>query len=236
MGSTALVAMPVQGSALNLTLTVDPASHTYKAYANVNDPNSAGLAGIQFDIIGAGGVLLSSTQDPTAPSLNDLPTGTISTASGSKSAGFYVLNGSSDVTPDVTLNGTLYTSDVQFAGAQSNTFLKGKTAGNSNVLVGFASPGVTSGNVGDQPVTFGSPALIAEGTYTGDVGTISISGSPSTTTLLPAVLPTVTNTSYATHSPDMVNGQIVPIGIPEPTTLGLLGVVASGLLTRRRRA
>lgn len=209
-GATAVAAASAKADSVGLTIVVDPVAQTWNAYANVSGtggPGTAGLAGIQFDITATGNLALTSTQDPTAPSLNDLPTGVVSTAAGSKNAGFYVLNGSSDL-----VTSSAGVTDEQFAGAQSNTFLTGKTAGHTDIVKGFGQ--VTSGLVGDASTTWGDSngSLIANGTFTGTLGTLSVSGSPTTTTLLPSVLPTANNASIQTHSPTVVTGQTVQVG------------------------
>lgn len=203
-------------SVLDLTLKVTPnASNTggtWDAFADVEDPSSAGLHGIQFDVKATGGATLGTAVSGTPSSFNDLPTGLVAIPSGrgtqSVSAGFHNFFGATDVMPGL---------DEQFMGAQDNLYHSNPGTGHTNIIFGFGLPGQSGNLAGDTMLTppWSFPAMIADGTYTGSAGSISISGSPTVTTLMPDQA-TVVNSGtigFATHSPDTVNGETVPIGM-----------------------
>ena len=228
-------------SIVNLSISTNPATKTWQAFADVEDPNSAGLAGIQFDVTAAGGITLGTTQGASASSFNDLPVGTVSVPSGRStatvSAGFYNFNSATDITPGL---------DLQFKGAQTNQYQSNPGNGHSNIVLGFGVPGQSGTMVGDNtiptpPGPWSWPALIADGTYTGNTGSISITGLAAATTLLPVSSTVTTGQLFATHSPDVVNGGTAAVAVPEPGTIGALAVgmlgycVFSAVGARKRR-
>lgn len=223
VGVALLAGSAQAASIVNLSLQVDPVAKTFAAYVDVEDAGSLGLHGINFNVVGSPGVTILLNADPTLN--NDLPSDVY-------------LNTSSKLTPAGFVNfftGQLIDGQhANFQGGQQNTFTPGKTTGHSNIVTGFGIPGMTSGFVGDTSYNWGFPAQIAHGSFSGS-GTLSISSATGLITLLPAVLPTTSGGSVTTHSPDTVNGQTVPVGVPEPTSIGLVGAAAVGLLSRRRR-
>ncbi|HZL34632.1 MAG TPA: PEP-CTERM sorting domain-containing protein [Tepidisphaeraceae bacterium] len=209
-------------SVVDLSITAN--NGVWNAYINVQDPATLGLAGIQFDITG-NGILLNNVTGAN----NKLPTGIFTDTNGNPvSSGFVLLR-----------SATLVGNDVSFTGGQSLTYDNedSATPAHDNLVKGFGMPGTTTANAGDQVKTFGDPALLATGTYTGN-GTITISGDFASTSLLPASLP-ADSAPIVTHSPDpsSVNGQttLATSSTPEPASTTLAGLAAIGLLSSRRR-
>jgi hypothetical protein len=230
-GAAALAAKPAMAdSVLNLSLQVTPnagnTAGTWSAFADVEDPATAGLAGIQFDVIGAGGVTLGTV----AASNNKLPTGSFTDSGGNiVVGGFHLFRESSLLTP----------TDAQFRGGHDNTLNNDDSSspGNDNLAHGFGLPGTTGGFIGDNSKTWGFPALIATGSYTGSVGTLSIATAASLVSFFPSPLPTANGASIQTHSPNTVNGQTFVVGTaaaPLPSSVWG-GMFLIGSLALRRK-
>ena len=227
-----LVAAPiVSANSVNLTLVVNTSNNTWTAFASLTDPNSAGLAGMQFDVTATGGVTLATTG--TGIHTNDLPSGQFSDGTG---VGFNLLKG-----------GTFTSTDDQFRGGQgSQSTVSPDGTGNTSVILGF---GQTAGNYTGEaaaglggnviPGTWAAVAKIANGVYSGTGGSISISGSSDLITLLPSAATVNSGNPFsdttATTNGDTVTGQTVTVGaVPEPSSL-LGGAVLAGLIVLRKR-
>lgn len=210
---------------VNLSVLVNPANHTWQAFADVEDPASAGLAGIQFDVTATAGITLGTTQGAGATSFNDLPVGVLATGPrNTVSAGFYVLSAAADISA----------TDLQFRGSQSGQYVPGQTAGHGNIVPGFGKPG-QSGNLAGDSTTFvpwSFPAIIADGTYTGNSGSISIAGLAAATYLLPDQATTTSGNLFATHYADTVNGGVT--AVPEPAGVAVLTLAGVAFLRKRR--
>ncbi len=220
-------ASPAMGaSSVSLSLLVDPAAHTWQAFAGVNDAASAGLAGIAFDVTSTGNITLSTV---TQGNNNDLPTGIFSDFT---QVGFALLHQASNVT----------STDVRIQGGQNSTAsLSPDGTGESSVMQGF---GKSAGNYNAEtpfgghvkPSSWAAVAQIGHGTFTGDTGSITIAGDAAATSLLPASVPT-NGTTFQTHSPDTVTGQVVPVSaVPEPSSLLGVAVLGGVACFRRRRS
>ena len=198
---------------VELSLVVNPVTSSYQAFASVLDPSgeTSGLHGLEFDITGAGGasVLSSNVSLPAPTESLDLAT-------------FYP-KGFKQLRSDGTAG-----QDVRAFQDNVNQ-LSPTGSGNNNLLenVGEAAFAETNGLLPLTAVT--SPVLIATGTFSGITGTLSISGSPSLTTLLPAQLPAATanGASFSTFSPAAVTGQTV--AVPEPATAAAAAFLAAGI-------
>ncbi|HWE97181.1 MAG TPA: hypothetical protein VG269_24690 [Tepidisphaeraceae bacterium] len=221
IGHRALLAGVVLASgnamaASSVNFSLQASGGSWAAYATVNDPASLGLAGIQFDVAGQG-VQLGA---PLATD-NRLVTG-----------GFHDGGGALVGSGFIDFRGAVFNNnDIQFQGAQPAVYDNEDPLGNDDLASGFGLPGVNAGMVGDQPASWGSPALIATGTYTGS-GFIAVFSSTNLITLLPKTLPADQGV-IQTHSPTAISGQSV--SVPEPSCLAVAVAGAASLLSRRRR-
>lgn len=210
---------------VNLSLLVNPANHTWQAFADVQDSTSAGLSGIQFDVTATGGITLGTTQGASATSFNDLPVGNLVTgARSSTPAGFFNFTNAQDIVPGL---------DLQFRGGQTGQYQFNASSGHGNIVLGFGKPGQSGNLAGDTAlfIPWSYPAIIADGTYTGNSGSIGISGSVAGTSLLPDSATTTSGNLFAAHLADTVNGQTV--AVPEPTGAMLLALGAIAIVRRR---
>jgi len=209
-------------STVNLSVMVDPASHTWQAFADVEDLNSSGLSAIQFDVTSVGGITLGTTQGASPLSLSNLPQGALFSPTFT-SAGFYLLSAASDIS----------TTDLQFRGGQASQYVPG-TSGHGNIVVGFGKPGASGSFAGD--ITLGTPwsfpAIVAHGTYSGNSGSISISADPAFTALLPVAATVTSQQPFASHVPDIINGGTA--AVPEPTAVAIVALGGIAALRRRR--
>lgn len=183
-------------------LSVQASGGNWAAYATVNDPASLGLAGIQFDVVGQGVQL-------GAPSATDnrLATGSFHDGGGALvAAGFVDFRGA-----------VLTNNDIQFEAAQPVVYNNEDPLGNDNLARGFGLPGVNAGTVGDQSATWGSPALIATGTYTGN-GLIAVFSSTNLSPSCPAHCPLTTVPFKPTALPQQAGNLF---RFPSPPALGL---------------
>jgi hypothetical protein len=209
---------------VNLSVLINPGTQTWQAFADVEDPASAGLAGIQFDVTASSGITLGTTQGVSATSFNDLPVGTLATGPRSSvPAGFYVLSSAADIS----------STDLQFRGSQNGQYVPGQTSGHGNIVLGFGKPGQSGNIVGDSPtiIPWSFPAIIADGTYSGSSGSISIAGLAAATLLLPDQPTTTSGQLFATHFADTVNGGTA--AVPEPGSLGMLALAGFACVRRR---
>lgn len=203
-------------AASNVSLFLQAGGGNWAAYVTVNDPASLGLAGIQFDVVGQGVQLgVPSATD------NKLVTGGFQDGGGAFiPAGFVDFRGA-----------TLNNNDIQFRGAQPVIYNNEDPQGNNDLALGFGLPGIGGAMVGDQPESWGTPALLATGTYTG-TGILAVYSSTNLITLLPDTLP-ADKGILQTHSPNGFSGQT--ISVPEPSCLALADIGIAWLLGRRRR-
>jgi hypothetical protein len=214
-GVVGFTAISAQAAPVFLDLTVTPTgASTWSAFATItgDTARTLGLSGAEFSVVGSGGVVVtgSTVRLPQAfppDSFGDpFPTGFTQFRS----------NGAAGVNIRAAQNSVAYaTSDN----------------GNSNLISGVGLfAGSQSGN------TWAFPVLVATGTYTGAAGFLTIVGNPANTNFLPAQLPPGGTGNVATFSPDGVNGQTTPVGIPEPASVGVLALGGLALLARRRKA
>jgi hypothetical protein len=225
---------------IGLSVQVDQANKTWRAYATLagDTTSTLGLSALQIDVVSGGGILLSpiSTANNDLAFLSDtLPSGLPKPNPTTYAAGFQLAadNFGTDKT-QVTPN------DEQFFEAQPLVYHTDPTGKYNDLAIGVGIPSITGGNIGNNaqnggmPYVWGNPVLIADGTYTGNAGTISALGDPATSALLPAVLP-ADGGNITSTPPDAVTPGNAVIGVPEPGTIGLIGIAALGLLARRRR-
>jgi hypothetical protein len=238
---------------LSLVLGTNGATKTWKAYATIaNDPNSGGLDDLSFDVKSSGSILLGSAtavgqggklpgSSASAPILF-----TASDSSFQVQAGFFLLVQNKNVTG----SGPSSFTDLLFTGGQDVQYHSDPNPAvtNDNLAHFFGTPGVSSGQVGDNFVNYngvpGGAALIAQGTYTGTSGAITISGDPRGSSILDTTFHFVvtdpstgtTSDNVAAHAVDAVVGQSIPVGVPEPTGLGVMAIASLGILARRRKA
>lgn len=232
LAGLAFVAPARASSVIDLTLTVDQVAKTWKAFATVvydgQGPANNGLDGIKVDITSSGNILV-----PISGSSNKMPV---------NNNGFTDSN-SNTVPVGFTFNKlqtAITTTDLQFTGGQSTTFNNDDSSGSGyqNIVVGYGQPGISSGNLAGTTVSWGDPALLATGKYTGTSGTLSIGLVNSTAdfNLLDATYVSPEGNVFS-HGPDQIVPQTVSItAAPEPAGLGLLAIGSLGVLARRRKA
>ncbi|MDB5292094.1 MAG: hypothetical protein JWL69_3335, partial [Phycisphaerales bacterium] len=210
------VSAPAFASEVDLTLVLGTSgtTKTWKAYATIaNDPNSGGLDDLLFDVKTTGSILLNgATQGnlklpgggftPLAFSPTD--------GTGPYKAGFFQLVQFNNVAG----SGPSSYTDIQYGGGQDVQYHgdNGATT-NDNLAHFFGAPGVTSGQVGDSLVNYGSSganaALVAQGTYTGASGTIAITGDAKNFAILNTQFfftDSLGNSNVAAHGVDTVQG------------------------------
>jgi hypothetical protein len=194
----------IRAAVICMQLDADQSTLTWRAYLSLEDPNSEtlGLAGIEFSVVGTGGVTVTSSTNrlPIATETTDFVTFFQKGFLGFRSDG---------------------TKGTEIRAAQ-DVFNTGSTSGlNSNSIVeGVGKMAFEEGNGALVGTEVAFPVLIATGGYTGNGGTISIFGSPDSTTLLPSSLPAI-GAPITTFSPSAVYGDSVTI-VPEPGSAALL--------------
>ncbi|QEF98561.1 hypothetical protein Mal15_26130 [Stieleria maiorica] len=225
-GLICFVSLTLSGSAfaavtVQLSLLVDRSSQTWEAFLQVDDPNqeTLGLAGIQVDVVGSGGATIteSSVRLPNPTETSDFMS-------------FFQKGFTS-----FRSNGA---SGIGISGAQDIFNTESSTgSGRNSILEGvgeiaFSEPNGLLANWDVQ-----APVLIASGGYTGSVGTLTVNGSPATTTLLPASLPP-TGSLIQTFSPAQVSGQSVSVSaVPEPSSaIFVLLAFSVGMMRRRKKS
>ncbi|MDB5291369.1 MAG: hypothetical protein JWL69_2610, partial [Phycisphaerales bacterium] len=211
---------PAFASEVDLTLVLGTSgtTKTWKAYATIaNDPNSGGLDDLLFDVKTTGSILLGSAtavnQGTKLPG-SSAATPLLFTASDSSfqvKAGFFQLVQNNNISGA----GPSSYTDVQLGGGQDVQYHKDPdpTITNDNLAHFFGTPGVTSGQVGDTSVSYGSnganAALVGQGTYTGTSGTIAITGDAKNFAILNTQFfftDSLGNSNVAAHGVDTVQG------------------------------
>ncbi|MHB8866973.1 MAG: PEP-CTERM sorting domain-containing protein [Pirellulaceae bacterium] len=195
-----------------LTLSADVSSGSWEAFLTIDDPNGTtlGLAGIEFDVLGSGGVTVDSStlRIPLATESHDFQT--------FAQKGFF--NFRSDGTKGI---------DIRAAQDLFNT-QNATGGGNNSILEGVGKIAFSESNGIIPGTDVGWPVRIASGTFSGTTGSLQVIGDPASTTLLPATLP-VLGSPISTFSPSLVLGETIDIvAVPEPASIGLLvsGIVA----------
>lgn len=208
-----------QADIVSLTLSADVENGTWEAFLAIDDPQNQtlGLAGIEFDVIGSGGLSVDSSvvQLPLATESQDFMT--------FFQKGFF--NFRSDGTNGV---------DIRAAQDLFMT-LSSTGSGNSSILEGVGKAAFSEDNGLIPSTEVGLPVRIASGTFIGTTGTLQLVGDSSSTTLLPAVLPSFGN-PISTFSPSAVIGDTLSItAVPEPASVALIGGIVAMLTVSRRR-
>jgi hypothetical protein len=208
---------PVLAATVHLSLVADPAAKTWEAYLSIDDPTeeTLGLAGIEFDVTAGGGLVIDSSLNrlPLATETSDLVT--------FFQKGFTLLRSDGVAGSDIRAAQSIFNT-------QSST-----GSGKNSILEGVGESPLVEAN-GLLPATnVAFPVLVATGTYSGELGILQISGTPSNTTLLPAVLPPV-GAPITTFSPPVVVGAVV-LFVPEPSTTALCLLGLPGMAYFRRK-
>jgi len=226
---------------IDLSITADTGTKTWQVHATVTDSSdeSLGLHGIGIDVWGSqtqygpwtGGLSVNDGVDPLGVMV--LPMGVCPTY-------FWTIGfGANQVGGDVVgtgieLMGVMQPSVHQQRTISSvvyNSILKGvgETSGSAPVLGG--------------DVSWDHPVLVAEGTYTGDVGWLNVSlykdqaGKATSVSVLPATLPAPTTggASFAAVYPMAGTNYRASVFVPEPATLALVALGGLGLVFGRKR-
>lgn len=231
-------------SVVQLTLTVNTATNSWSVFEqNLNPSDTVGLDGLGFDVVGSGGILVSSASNRMLIGSDNeigntgffnfktngtITAGTAHDISGFQNAGSYSTNSLNDVS-------NVYTG----VGNMAESINTGYTGGD-----GVNDPGAT-------PVFKNAalPVLLATGKYTGTFGTLTVTSDPTRVALLPSQAnyppnpgPSGTSATYQTHSPTAVQGQTVQIGsvpaapLPASAMGGGLLLAGLGMARRLRRA
>jgi len=239
-GVIGLTALSAQAAPINIVLhlTVTPnavpsTGGTWAVTASISGATSstAGLAGIDIDVVQTGAISVNDAVN----SLNAV----VELPGASSNFGFNFNNGTIPFTNgDLDGISPAGTQGLEIYGYQSpsNKLLSG---GKVSVLSGVGLTAATQ-----DGVSWALPVLVADGTYSGNSGTLQVLGSAINSDFLPSPVPPATS-GGATISPIDTVGQLggtitgngpVPIGVPEPASLGLLGLGTLLVLRRRRTA
>jgi hypothetical protein len=207
--------------------------HWY-VYASVTGATAGvtdGLGGVTFSVIPSGNLFIvdHSVGDGNLDTEFLAPNGVIP-GQGSLTFGFNSLQnpgGDAALTPNSPPG-----SGIQ--NFQNTNGYRRVSASNLNTTI-LKGTGLAAGT--QNGATWDQPILIAGGYYGGDLGTLTVTGSSNDQGLLP-ILQTATNTSVILNllTPESVNGASVPVGVPEPASLGVLALGGLALLARRRKA
>jgi len=205
-------------TSVNLDVVLDTAASTWEVFLTVDDAGnlSKGLSGISFDVTADGGDAVIGDSKVELPS----PTETTDFAA-FFTKGFKLFKDDGTQGAGIGAAQDSVSNGQSPAGTGADAILEG---------VGLSAFTETNGSLGATVVAF--PVLAASGSYTGSSGNIVASGSPASTTLIPAGF--VADQTYSTFSPGAVNGDSE--AIPEPATAALIAVSGIGLVLRRRIA
>ena len=203
---------------VNLDVVLDTAASTWEVFLTVDDAGnlSKGLSGISFDVTAEGGdaAIVDSTVELPAPTET-------TNFSDFFSKGFKLFKDDGTQGAGIGAAQDSVSNGPSSAGTGADAILEG---------VGLNAFTEDNGSLDALDVAF--PVLAASGSYSGSSGNIVASGSPASTTLIPAEF--VADQTYSTFSPDAVNGS--EAAIPEPATAALIAISGIGLVLRRRIA
>lgn len=223
----AVTSVAANAAVITYTVSATPnaggATGTWQAFAQLTSGDNLGLASLQFNVVGTGGVSVTSSTNRLPRGIDDNFTGTgFSLLPSNGTAGIGISASQNTVQP--------YTIDAE---------------GDPSIYQGVGlSGGSALVNGGASSVSWLFPVLIATGNYSnsGAGGTLTVT-SPSTTNVqvLNTPAPSANSNSFFTTS---AVASITPgattisptTAVPEPASLGILALGGLALLARRRKA
>jgi hypothetical protein len=230
-------ATAADAAVVSLSIAATPTSSaggTYQVFAAVTDDTStatllanpsgkvAGIASFAIDIEGTGGAAITSR---------------------TRRAPLGIYSGTDPINPDAQFGFTTFNNGTLANGRVSNLFGRQNTSyGDANdpasdylIVPGVGIDAVT--NFRGTTVSFTAPVLLAEGAYTGSVGSLSVSVPLGSFVNLLQDTSTEAGRQYTGPGRVEAASLVVPgtAVVPEPATLAVIGLAAGGLLLRRRR-